>query len=186
MAAAADRKGTQASQSARSSDDPDQPAKDDGRAMTLALDGRLASCWIFLAYSLVQTARRVRDRPWDLAFVVLAYADLAALFWCLPRAERLPPPPSPAGGEERRRLQLAVWALSTALSCALAHRVSLIMPAALVIVVWSMTSFVVLVGFYLLVVCKDQGYRVLEDDDGGGGGDGKGFDKKIGAGDELV
>ncbi|TVU17154.1 hypothetical protein EJB05_33170, partial [Eragrostis curvula] len=129
---------------------------------------------LFLTYSFVQTACRVRDRPSDMAFVVLAYADLAALFWCLRRVERLvttdQASSSPAAGEERRRLQVAVWALSTVLSCAFAYRVSLVMPPVLVIVVWSMTVSVVLVGFYLLVVCKDQGYRVLDDDTNAGHG----------------
>ncbi|CAN6340837.1 unnamed protein product [Urochloa humidicola] len=120
---------------------------------------------IFLGCILVGTVREVRHRPLDLAFVAFSYAALAAIFLCLRRAERLPrEEPSPDGGEghERRRLQLAVWTLSTALSCAFAYRVSLIMPAVLVVVVWSMTLFVVIVGFFVLVLHKDQGYRALE------------------------
>lgn len=138
-----------------------------------------ASC--FLAYSLVQTACRVRDRPWDLAFVVGACTALAMLFWCLRRVERLTPE-SPDG--ERRRLQLAVWALSTALSCAFAYRVSLVMPAALVAAIWCMTSSVVLAGFYFLVVCKDRQYRGLDDVDCHAG-DGKPTEKTSSA-DEFV
>jgi hypothetical protein len=51
----------------------------------------------------------------------------------------------------------------------------------LVLVVWAMASFVVLVGFCVLVLCKDQaGYRILE-----AAGDGEdGLDKKSGV--ELV
>ncbi|CAN6358752.1 unnamed protein product [Urochloa humidicola] len=144
-----------------------------------------AAVLIFLGYILIGT---VRDRPLDLAFVVFSYADLAAIFLCLRRAERLPrEEPSPDGGKghERRRLQLAVWTLSTALSCAFAYRVSLIMPAVLVVVVWSMTLFVVIVGFFVLVLHKDQGYRALEGD--GDAGECKGLLKKIGnGGNELV
>ncbi|KAG2616794.1 hypothetical protein PVAP13_3NG176773 [Panicum virgatum] len=97
--------------------------------------------------------RPVRDRPRDLAFLAFAYADLAALFLCLRRAERLPREPSPEeGAQERRRLQLVVWTLSAALSCAFTYRVSLVMPPVLAVAVWSMTSVVVVVGFFVLVL----------------------------------
>ena len=96
---------------------------------------------------------QVRNRPRDLAFLAFAYADLAALFLCLRRAERLPREPSPEeGAQERRRLQLVVWTLSAALSCAFAYRVSLVMPPVLAVAVWSMTSVVVVVGFFVLVL----------------------------------
>lgn len=126
-------------------------------------DGQAAACcnagvpvpvlMIFLGCILVGTVRQVRDRPRDLAFLAFAYTDLAALFLCIRRAERLPREPSPEeGAEERRRLQLVVWTLSAALSCAFAYRVSLIMPPVLVLAVWSMTSVVVVVGFFVLVL----------------------------------
>ncbi|CAL4910064.1 unnamed protein product [Urochloa decumbens] len=133
---------------------------------------------IFLGCILVGTVRDVRNRPWDLAFVAFAYADMAALFLCLRRAERLPREPSPDEWQERRWLQVVVWMLSAALSCAFAYRVSLIMPPVLVVAVWSMTSFVVIAGFFVLVLCKDQGYPALEGD--GGTGECKGLVKKIG------
>lgn len=114
---------------------------------------------VFLVYSFVQTARRVRGDPWDLAFAVAAYADLGMLFLCLRRVEQLTPA-SPTG--ERRRLQFTVWALSTVLSCAFAYRVCKIMPPALVVAIWCVTTSVVLVGFYCLVVYNDPG---LEDCD---------------------
>ncbi|TVU17162.1 hypothetical protein EJB05_33178, partial [Eragrostis curvula] len=113
-------------------------------------------------YSFVVATWQVRHEPRDLAFVAGAYAALAALFLCLRRAENLTPD-SPAA--ERRRLHFAVWALSTALSCAFAYRVSLLMPAALVIIIWCMTAFVVVMGFYLLVLCscKDLHDQGLDD-----------------------
>ncbi|PAN17565.1 hypothetical protein PAHAL_3G140500 [Panicum hallii] len=144
---------------------PSEPKTDRAHDQMLRTDGQAAACcncnagapaavlMIFLACILVGTAREVRDRPRDLAFLAFAYADLAALFLCLRRAERLPREPSPEeGAEERRRLQLVVWALSGALSCAFAYRVSLIMPPGLVVAVWSMTSSVVVVGFFVLVL----------------------------------
>jgi hypothetical protein len=90
---------------------------------------------------------------------------------------------------ERRRLHFAVWALSAALSCAFAYRVSLLMPAALVVLVWCMTSFVVLFGFYMLVHCnKDhQQYQSVDDIDCDAAGDGnKPLMKKIGLSEGMV
>ncbi|CAL4902646.1 unnamed protein product [Urochloa decumbens] len=154
----------------------------DRQAAALCNAGVPAALLIFLGCILVGTVREVRHRPWDLAF---AYADMAALFLCLRRAERLPREPSPAEWQERRRLQVVVWMLSTALSCAFAYRVSLIMPPVLVVAVWSMTSFVVIAGFFVLVLCKDQGYRAFDGD--GDAGECKGVVKKIGNhGSELV
>ncbi|CAL4895412.1 unnamed protein product [Urochloa decumbens] len=157
----------------------------DRQAAALCNAGVPAVVLIFLGCVLVRTVREVRDRPWDLAFVAFAYADMAALFLCLRRAERLPREPSPAEEQEKRRLQVVVWMLSAALSCAFAYRVSLIMPPVLVVVVWSMASFVVIAGFFVLVLCKDQGYRAFDGD--GGAGECKGVAKKIGnLGSELV
>ncbi|TVU17161.1 hypothetical protein EJB05_33177, partial [Eragrostis curvula] len=123
------------------------------------------SCLGALAtYSFTIAAWRARQDTGDVAFVAGAYAALATLFVCLRRAERLTPD-SPAA--ERRQLHFAVWALSTALSCAFAYRVSLVMQLAeLVVVIWCMTSFVVLMGFYMLVLCncKDRHDQVGFDD----------------------
>ncbi|RLN31195.1 uncharacterized protein C2845_PM05G25870 [Panicum miliaceum] len=134
----------------------DQMLRTDGHAAACCNAGVPAAVlMIFLGCILVGTVRQVRDRPRDLAFLAFAYADLAALFLCLRRAERLPREPSPEEGadEQRRRLQLVVWTLSAALSCAFAYRVSLlIMPPVLVVAVWSMTSFVAVVGFFVLVL----------------------------------
>ncbi|TVU17176.1 hypothetical protein EJB05_33201, partial [Eragrostis curvula] len=123
----------------------------------------------FVAYSLVQTAYRVRDDPRELAFVVCAYALLGALFLCLRRAERLTPE-SPTG--ERRRVLAAVWVLSTVLSLSFAYRVAALMPPAVAVLVWCMTAAVVLAGLYMLVLCKDQQYRGLDGVDSDRTGDG--------------
>uniref|UniRef100_A0A0D9WDH3 Uncharacterized protein n=1 Tax=Leersia perrieri TaxID=77586 RepID=A0A0D9WDH3_9ORYZ len=108
----------------------------------------------FLACAFVQTARRARGDPWDLAFVVAAYAILAALFAVLRRAEHLTPE-SPA--HERRQLQRAAWALTTVLSCTFAYRVARIMPAAMAVAVWAMTATVVAGGLYFLVLNDGRG-----------------------------
>ncbi|CAN6353955.1 unnamed protein product [Urochloa humidicola] len=122
---------------------------------------------VLLAWSFARSAWRARGDPRDLAFVAGSGAVLAALLWCLRLAERLTPG-SPAA--LRRRLQAAVWFLSTVLSCAFAYRVSLVMPAALVIIVWCMTAFVVLAGFFMLVLCNCEGQqyrRCLDEVDAG-------------------
>ncbi|KAF8727007.1 hypothetical protein HU200_019501 [Digitaria exilis] len=139
------------------------------------------SAAVLVAYSFVATAWRARNDPGDLAFVAGAAALLAALLACLRRAERLTPD-SPA--EERRRVQAAVWLLSTVLSCAFAYRVAAIMPMAVAVLVWCMTALVVLVGFCLLVLCKDEQYQCLEEVEDAG--DAKLLKNKIKPNDELV
>ncbi|KAG0517228.1 hypothetical protein BDA96_09G070800 [Sorghum bicolor] len=135
-----------------------------------------------VGYSFAATAWRVRHDTRDLAFVAAAASLLAALLACLRRAERLTPD-SPAA--ERRRVQAAVWALSTALSCAFAYRVAAVMPPPLAVLVWCMTALVALVGLYLLVLCRDQQYQALTDDDAAVAGDRK-ESAKISPSDELV
>jgi hypothetical protein len=68
------------------------------------------------------TVWRARREPGNLAFIFCAYGCLAALLLFLRRAQTLTPD-SPTG--QRRRLHAAVWALSAALSCAFAYRMSL-------------------------------------------------------------
>jgi hypothetical protein len=135
-----------------------------------------------VCYSFAVTAWRVRHDPQELAFVAAALSLLAALLACLRRAERLTPD-SPAG--ERRHVQAAVWALSTALSCAFAYRVAAVMPLPLAVLVWCMTAFVALVGLYLLVLCRDQQYQALPGDDAAIASDRK-ASAKISPTDELV
>ncbi|CAN6358748.1 unnamed protein product [Urochloa humidicola] len=127
-----------------------------------------------VGYSLAATAWRVRHDPQEFAFVAGCCVLLAALLVCLRWAERLTPG-SPA--VERRRLQAAVWFLSTVLSCAFAYRVSLVMPAAPVILIWCMTTFVVLAGFFVLVLCSCKGQQYHQCLDEADTSDAKPFDK---------
>ncbi|GJM94793.1 hypothetical protein PR202_ga11472 [Eleusine coracana subsp. coracana] len=114
----------------------------------------------FVAYSFLHTVYRVRHDPRDLAFVAGSYAVLGALFLCLRHAERLTPD-SPAG--ERRRVHAAVWVLTTVLSLAFAYRVAALMPPALAVIVWAMTTIVVLAGLFMLVLCKGQHYQASDE-----------------------
>lgn len=135
---------------------------------------------VLVLYTFASTAWRARNDPQNLAFVAGTGALLAALLACLRRAEQLTPDSPP---EERRWVQAAVWLISTVLSCVFAYRVAAVMPMALAVLVWCMTALVVLVGFCLLVLCKDEEYQCLEEvqDDG----DAKVFNK-IRPNDELV
>ncbi|KAF2929441.1 uncharacterized protein [Oryza sativa Japonica Group] len=125
--------------------------------------GRVSQAIAMLVATAVtaQAAYRARHAPWDLAFVLFAYADLGLLFPCLSMYERLPPLEQEEDGDDdsaavrrrRRSLKMAVWALSTALSAAFAWRVAAVMPApAMKAAVWGMTSTVAVAGFYLLFV----------------------------------
>lgn len=142
-----------------------EPTSSSALLVLVSLIVRVAAIAV-VSCSLARSAWLARGDPWDLAFIAGAGAVLATLFWCLRQAERLTPG-SPA--VERWRLQAAVWFLSTVLSCAFAYRVSLVMPPALVVLIWSMTSLIVLAGFVMLVLCncKDQQYQCLDEVDDG-------------------
>ncbi|RLN30217.1 uncharacterized protein C2845_PM05G25850 [Panicum miliaceum] len=102
--------------SAETAADEKEPTSSSALLAVASLVVRVAAVAL-LACSFAQSAWRARGDPWDLAFIAGAGATLAALFWCLRLAERLTPASPPA---ERWRLQVAVWCLSTVLSCAFA------------------------------------------------------------------
>uniref|UniRef100_A0A0E0KZ86 Uncharacterized protein n=1 Tax=Oryza punctata TaxID=4537 RepID=A0A0E0KZ86_ORYPU len=146
----------------------DKPDAGEPHAIAVHLQGWCRTCLhlaalAFLACAFVQTARPALSDPWDLTFVVAAYANLAALFVVLLLVKQLTPM-SPA--TERRRLLRQAWELSTALSCAFAYRVERIMPAAMAVAVWAMTASVVVGGVYFLVHIDGRGSgdrHVVED-----------------------
>ncbi|PAN17563.1 hypothetical protein PAHAL_3G140300 [Panicum hallii] len=164
---------------------PDQEAAGQAAARLRCACGAClrAATLLLVGYSFAVTAWRSRHEPRDLAFVTGSCALLAALLACLRRAESLTPA-SPAG--ERRRLQASVWALSTALSCAFAYRVAAVMPPVLAALVWCMTASVVLTGFFMLVLCKDQQqYQTVDNVVCDAAREGEPLDK-ISTADELV
>lgn len=127
---------------------------------------------VVVGYSFAFAAWHARHDPQDLAFVAAVFFLLAALLLCL----QLP---------AERRVQAAVWALSTLLSCSFAYRVAGVMPPALAVLVWCMTAAVVLTGFFLLVLFKVQRCQALLDD-ADAAGDRNNAYVKIGASDELA
>ncbi|KAG0549046.1 hypothetical protein BDA96_01G221000 [Sorghum bicolor] len=139
---------------------------------------------MFMASIIAPSAWRARRDPWELALVAGPCALLAAIFVCLHRADRLTPD-SPPG--ERWRLHVAVWVLATGFFCLVAYRTtSRGMPAPVVVVVWCLTSFVVAVGFYMLVLYKDQLYQSVNEVDTDAAGDGGNTFNKIRPSYELV
>ncbi|CAN6358749.1 unnamed protein product [Urochloa humidicola] len=135
-----------------------------------------------MASSVAPMAWRARRDPVELIVVAGPCALLAALFVCIHRAERLAPD-SPPG--ERRRLHVAGWVLSTLIIYLSAYQISRGMPAALAIAVWSVMSVIVLAGFYMLVLRKDQQYQELDGVDAVAG-DGKAAFKTARPTDDLV
>ena len=112
-----------------------------------------------MASSVAPSAWRARRDPVELAVVAGPCALLAAIFVCIHRAERLAPGSAPG---EMRRLHVAVWVLGTLIWCLLAYQVSRAMPAAMAIAVCFVVFFLVLAGFYMLVLRQDQQYQDLD------------------------
>ncbi|WVZ51864.1 hypothetical protein U9M48_002967 [Paspalum notatum var. saurae] len=76
------------------------------------------------------------------AFIVFAYADLVALFYCLRRYERSEP-----GSVTRDRLKAVVWALTAALTLLFSYKVAALMPTAVAVLVWIMGVATIAGGF---------------------------------------
>ncbi|XP_074577689.1 uncharacterized protein LOC141834136 [Curcuma longa] len=125
-----------------------------------SLDRFLAAAGlVVLVFHSAGIAYRARHDPSELAFIAFAYSDLALLFACLKRFERMGPDGAPEAVE---RLKAAVWASSAALNLAFAWRVARAMPTtALAVSVWMMATVVVVGGFYgLFMRPVDAGGKV--------------------------
>ena len=121
-----------------------------GRAGCAALNLALL---LAVTASFAGAAYRARHRPRDLAFVAAAYYLLALLLCCVAKLEllRADADPQAAGEVQRRRVRLAVWAVSVALSATFASRVAEAMPLlALKLAVWGVTAVFLGLGFCLL------------------------------------
>lgn len=112
---------------------------------------------LFLAVtaSFAGAVYRARHRPRDLAFVITAYYLIALLLCCVRKLELLRLNPA-SGAAERRRVRLAVWALTVALANTFALRVAEAMPfLALKLAVWGLTMVFLGLAFYFLFRCQD-------------------------------
>lgn len=100
---------------------------------------------------------RARRSPRDLAFVIVAYYLLAFLACCVAKLEQLRRRDNaPVVVAERRRVRIAVWAVSVALGNTFASRVADAVPGlALKLAVWGVTAIVLGIALYLLFFSKD-------------------------------
>ncbi|CAL4889148.1 unnamed protein product [Urochloa decumbens] len=118
-----------------------QPPASDGHPRRSSSSWPTAVGLGFLTFNTGMAAHRSRG---DIAFVAFSYLDLLALFLCLRWYEGAQPR-SPL----RRRLKLAVWLLTTALTLAFSSRVAALMPvAAAAVAVWLVAFGTVAGGFY--------------------------------------
>ncbi|EHA8586589.1 hypothetical protein COCNU_scaffold000558G000010 [Cocos nucifera] len=108
--------------------------------------------FLFLTVNVVTAGYHARQDPGTLVFLLWSYVNLLLLFWCLKKFENLGTDSPP---EKRERLKVAIWLLATALNLTFASRVAGIMPLALAVVIWAMSGFVAVAGFYGLFVCND-------------------------------
>lgn len=103
---------------------------------------------------------RARRSPRDLAFVIVAYYLLALLAGCVAKLEQLRrrdnAPDAAVVVAERRRVRIAVWAVSVALGNTFASRVADAVPGlALKLAVWGVTAVVLGIALYFLFFSKD-------------------------------
>ncbi|WVZ82510.1 hypothetical protein U9M48_029781 [Paspalum notatum var. saurae] len=85
-------------------------------------------------------------------FVILSYACLVLLFYCLRRFEMAPP-----GSATRDRARVGVWLTTTLLTAMFSWRVATIMPWPVSAGVCLMGGTAVIVGFYALFLAPTGG-----------------------------
>lgn len=127
-----------------------------GCALNLAL-------FLVVTMSFAGAAYRARHSPRDLAFLATAYYLLALLLCCVAKLQLLQADPAAGGDVQRRRVRLAAWAVSVALSIMFASRVAdAVQLLPLKLAVWGVTAVFLGLGFYLLFCCRDAERRGAE------------------------
>ncbi|WOL00332.1 hypothetical protein Cni_G09045 [Canna indica] len=106
--------------------------------------------FLFLTFNSTLALYRSMDDPWNAAFVVLSYAVLLALFYCLRLFETAPSEAS------RGPLKMWVWVLSAILIVMFTHRVAAIMPLPVAMLVWGLAAATTCGGFYALFVYENE------------------------------
>ncbi|BAB17200.1 unknown protein [Oryza sativa Japonica Group] len=104
----------------------------------------------FLSFNCGMAIYRSSSDPSAVAFVVVAYLALIALFRCLHLLER-----APAGGQARASMKAAVWGLSTLLTLMFSYKVAAIMPLWGAAGVWVMGLGTIVAGFYAFFVHRE-------------------------------
>lgn len=106
---------------------------------------------LFLTINAVSSVFQSLDDLPAVAVVVSVYVLLVLLLLCVHLLDGLPEP-SP----ERQLLKVPVWLLSTALNFIFAWRFSSVLPLPLAAFGWCLAGVTGLLGFYFLVVYRDQ------------------------------
>uniref|UniRef100_A0ACD5VMU7 Uncharacterized protein n=1 Tax=Avena sativa TaxID=4498 RepID=A0ACD5VMU7_AVESA len=104
--------------------------------------------WVFLSVLITSGfawgVYRARHNPRNLAFVITTYYLLAVLYCCLAKLDALR-----RDDPARRRVRLAVWAVSVAMASTIAWRFADSMPyLALKIAVWVLTAVAIVLAYY--------------------------------------
>uniref|UniRef100_A0A0D9UYT9 Uncharacterized protein n=1 Tax=Leersia perrieri TaxID=77586 RepID=A0A0D9UYT9_9ORYZ len=107
----------------------------------------------FLSFNCGMAIYRSSSDPSSVAFIVVAYLALIALFRCLHLLERAPA--GPREGPNRRLLKAAVWGLSTLLTLMFSFKVAAIMPLWGAVAVWGMGLGTIVAGFYAFFVHRE-------------------------------
>ncbi|KAF0917575.1 hypothetical protein E2562_020950 [Oryza meyeriana var. granulata] len=105
----------------------------------------------FLSFNCGMAIYRSSSAPSSVAFIVVAYLALIALFRCLHLLERAPP----QAGRDRRLLKVMVWGLSTLLTLMFSFKVAAIMPLWGAVAVWGMGLGTIVAGFYAFFVHRE-------------------------------
>jgi Family of unknown function (DUF6490) len=93
---------------------------------------------------------RSNGDAWSVAFVVSAYFSLLLLFWFLRLYEQ-----AGRNTAEGGKLKVAIWILSTFLTCMFSYKVAALMSWPVALVVWGMAAAVVFGGFYAFFMHHD-------------------------------
>ncbi|CAL4952623.1 unnamed protein product [Urochloa decumbens] len=104
----------------------------------------------FLSFNCGMAVYRSWEDPSSVAFVVVAYVALIALFRCLHMLERAGP------GGHGQGVKLAVWGLSTLLTLMFSFKVAAIMPLWAQLLVWAMGIFTIVAGFYAFFLARPE------------------------------
>jgi hypothetical protein len=108
--------------------------------------------FLFLTFNSGMAIYRSNGDAGSVAFVVVSYLDLVALFACLRYYEQLDQQHS----QKRARVKAGVWSLTTLLTIMFSYKVAEIMPLPVKLVVWSMAAATTCGGFYAFFVHSEK------------------------------
>ncbi|CAN6246666.1 unnamed protein product [Urochloa humidicola] len=105
----------------------------------------------FLTFNSGMAIYRSRADLGSVAFVIISYADLVALFACLRWYER-----SDRNSPAREKIKAAVWLLTILLTVKFSFAMSGTLPLPTILLVWAMAAASGVGGFYTFFLHDDQ------------------------------